>query len=293
MKYDLAGPSIENILTFDVEDWYQGLDLPLVRWENCQNRLSIGLECIVETLAKYSTCATFFILGRVAQEQPGWVRRLAVAGHEIGTHGWSHTPIYRQTPAQFRGELRCSLEALQELSGQSVRGHRAAFFSITADSLWALEELTAVGIGYDSSIFPVHNYRYGIPCACRFPHRWPTLPLWEFPLSTLSVARLNVPFSGGFYARLWPYAWLRWAIRRLNHLGQPAIVYFHPWEFDACQPRLKGEIPWLARATHYYRLTRPPGILDALLTDFRWTTMGHCLSTRYRKTSQTTAVCKG
>ena len=243
--------------------------------------MSIGLEYIVETLARHSTHATFFVLGRVAQEHPDWVRRLAAAGHEIGTHGWNHTPLYRLTPAQFRGELRRSLEALQELTGHAVRGHRAPFFSITTDTLWALEELMGIGLRYDSSIFPVHNYRYGIPDAYRFPHRLPTLPLWEFPLSTVSFGRLNVPFCGGFYARFWPYAWVRWAIRRLNDLGQPAIMYFHPWEFDAQHPRLKGELPRLARATHYYRLTSPPRILNALLTDFHWTTMEHFLKTPY------------
>ncbi|MCB0241471.1 MAG: polysaccharide deacetylase family protein, partial [Anaerolineae bacterium] len=41
-------------------------------------------------VASYATIATFFVLGRVAQEQPDLVRSLAAGGHEIGTHGWDH-----------------------------------------------------------------------------------------------------------------------------------------------------------------------------------------------------------
>ena len=231
-------------------------------------------------VASYATIATFFVLGRVAQEQPDLVRSLAAGGHEIGTHGWDHTPLYRQTPEQFSVQLRRSLVALQDLTGRAVRGHRAPFFSINVGTLWALEELTSSGLRYDSSIFPVHNYRYGIPNACRFPHRLPTRLLWEFPLSTVSVGRLNVPFGGGFYARFWPYAWVRWAIQRLNDLGQPAIVYFHPWEFDPGHPRLKEELPRLARTTHYHRLTHSSQILSTLLSDFHWTTVEHFLNTR-------------
>jgi polysaccharide deacetylase family protein (PEP-CTERM system associated) len=263
---------MRNILTFDVEDWYQGFEIPVTRWRDLPDRLSVGIEFILQTLAECAVRATFFVLGQAAFEHPALVRRLADAGHEIGTHGWSHTPAYRQTPAQFRSELHRSLNVLQSLSGQPVLGHRAAFFSITGRSLWVLEELAQAGLRYDSSVFPVYNYRYGIPCANRFPHKLARLPMWEFPLSTLSIGGINVPFSGGFYARLWPYAWIRWAIRYLNTKGQPAIVYFHPWEFDAQHPQLRTETRWLARATHYHGLGRAPQILHALLRDFAWTT---------------------
>jgi polysaccharide deacetylase family protein (PEP-CTERM system associated) len=265
---------MQNILTFDVEDWYQGLEIPHACWADLENRLSVGLDFILGTLAEYAARATFFVLGQAAVEHSASVRRLVSARHEIGTHGWSHTPAYRQTRAQFREELRRSLDVLQSLSGQPVLGHRAAFFSITARSLWVLEELAGVGMRYDSSIFPVHNYRYGMPRANRFPHKLPELPVWEFPLSTLSFGNINLPFSGGFYARLWPYAWIRWAIRHLNEKGQPAIVYFHPWEFDLQHPRLQTGTRWLARVTHYHGLERAPQILRALLRDFRWTTLG-------------------
>jgi glycosyltransferase involved in cell wall biosynthesis len=56
----------------------------------------------------------------------------------------------------------------------------------------------------------------------------------------------------------------------LNRQGQPAIVYFHPWEFDPVHPILRTDVLWLARRTHYHRLARTRSVLAALLNDFTW-----------------------
>lgn len=264
---------MRNLLTFDVEDWFQGLELAPARWREFAPRLEIGLTVILELLAQHDVRATFFVLGVVAQEQPALVARIAGAGHEIATHGWDHTPIYRQTPARFSADLEHSLAALAAVTGQPVRGHRAPFFSLTAATPWAPELLAAAGIAYDSSVFPVHNHRYGIPGSPRFAH-WLAPGLREYPLSTLRVGGLNIPFSGGFYARFWPYALVRAGIRTLNRQGQPAIVYFHPWEFDPDHPVLRGDARWLARRTHYHRLGCTRGVLAALLRDFSWGPLG-------------------
>jgi polysaccharide deacetylase family protein (PEP-CTERM system associated) len=263
---------VNNLLTFDVEDWHDAFAMyyPPGQAPSGASRLAIGVDVILAALDEHGVRATFFVLGCTAQSAPGVVRRIAAAGHEIGTHGWSHVPIYRQARATFRAELDRSRALLQDLTGQAVRGHRAALFSITARTLWALDELAAAGMAYDSSIFPIYNYRYGMPRAARFPHALAPLPLWEYPISTLALGPLNWPFSGGFYARLWPYGWIRAAIRRLNRAGCPAVAYFHPWEFDPGHPRLGAPLPWLARATHYHRLGSTRATLHALLRDCAW-----------------------
>ena len=56
----------------------------------------------------------------------------------------------------------------------------------------------------------------------------------------------------------------------LNRQGQPAIVYFHPWEFDPDHPILRTDVAWLARRTHYHRLALTRSVLAALLNDFTW-----------------------
>lgn len=89
-------------------------------------------------------------------------------------------------------------------------------------------------------------------------------------ISTIGVGNVRLPFSGGFYARLLPYAFIRRAVRTVNAAGQPVIFYLHPWELDPEQPRLTAEIPYLYRLTHYYNLASTANKLEELLGEFRF-----------------------
>ena len=67
-----------------------------------------------------------------------------------------------------------------------------------------------------------------------------------------------------------PYALTAWGIRRINQLErQPAIAYFHPWEFDPEQPRVESA-DVRSRFRHYLNLSRTRARLERLLTEFRW-----------------------
>lgn len=235
------------------------------------------MDAILDLLAQADVHATFFVLGCVAQEQPEIVRAIAAAGHEVGTHGWSHTPIFKQTPAEFRSELRRSLGVIGDITGEPVVAHRAAFFSIRADTLWALDELQDAGVRYDASILPAYHYRAGMPRAPRGPFRINGGSVVEFPVSTLHCGFLNLPFSGGLYVRALPYSLVRRAFRRLNASGAPGIAYFHPWEFDLAHPRVRLGGSWLTHASHYHALHTAEAKLRALLRDFAWSPLGAVL----------------
>src|SRR3954464_13696233 len=94
-----------NVLSFDVEDWYMGIEQPLARWEGFEKRLDRGLLPALDSLARAGQRATFFVLGRCAEEHPALIRRIAEGGHEVGTHGHSHTKVYEMTPAAFEADL--------------------------------------------------------------------------------------------------------------------------------------------------------------------------------------------
>jgi polysaccharide deacetylase family protein (PEP-CTERM system associated) len=270
-RHSEPDPLLLNALTFDVEDWFHGMNVRPVDWPSYQDRLAFGLSKILNVLAEFEVRATFFVLAPLAESHPRLIRALADAGHEVGTHGISHVPAYRQTPAEFRDELHRSIAILEDVTGHAIFGHRAAFFSITGETLWALPILADAGLTYDASMFPIHNARYGIPDAQRFPHRL-DCGLIEFPISTVRLrpARINLPFSGGAYARILPYPFIRWAIKQINRQGQPTLVYLHPWEFDISQPDLRGTVPPLYHFTHYHNLRSTEGKLRALLRDFRF-----------------------
>ncbi len=272
-----------NAFSVDLEDWYQGLEIDMDDWGPYAPRLSHGLDPLLELLEEAGVRATFFVLGWQAERTPDVVRRLARAGHEIGSHGWSHRFVYRLTPDAFRDELRRSRALLRELSGQPVTGFRAPFFSITSESLWALDVLVEEGFRYDSSIFPTLNYRYGIPGAGR-EAGWITTPsgarLFEIPLSTLrwpgarAARGVNLPLGGGGYFRLYPYAATRAMVRRLHASEHaPLVFYVHPWEYDTGQP----DVPMpraFPKFTHYHNLATTRGKTRRLLADFRFSTLG-------------------
>ena len=268
-----------NALTIDVEDYYHVTGFESVvrfdDWEQYESRVERNTQRLLDLLEAHHTTATFFVLGWVGERHPQLVRAIQTHGHEVASHGYAHQRIYMQTPEQFREETRRSKRILEDVTGQPILGYRAASYSITKESLWALDILQEEGFAYDSSIFPIHHDRYGIPNYQRFCHvlnGHGKGKLVEFPISTLRMSRSNLPIAGGGYFRLFPYTFIRWGLRHINsHERQPALVYLHPWEIDPGQPRIHANA--LARFRQYINLDKTEGRLIRLLRDFTFGTM--------------------
>ncbi len=273
----MDGTPITNALTIDFEDWYQGLEIPYSEWGRFEDRIEAAGDKLLGILDDGGTKATFFMLGYVAEKHPEIVKRIEAAGHEIGTHGFSHTLIYTQSPEVFKDELTRAINYLEDLTGKKVLGHRAPFFSITKDSLWALDILGELGIKYDSSIFPVLNYRYGIADAPRFPYtiKRAKHEFVEFPISTLKLPGFTLPISGGAYFRIYPYQVTKQAIKSVNRGGQPVTFYLHPWEIDPDHPRI--DVPRRIALTHYFNLGATERRLRKLIRDFKMAPMKEVL----------------
>ena len=264
-----------NAFTVDLEDWFHGIELDPGDWARQEPRLAIGTRRLLELLAAAEVRATFFVLGAAAEAAPDFVREIAAQGHEIATHGYGHEFVYRLGPEAFRADLERSLEVLGGLVDTPIRGFRAPYFSIVRGTEWAFEVLQSCGIQYDSSVFPVRNYRYGIPDAPRWAHRI-TPEMLELPPSTWRLAGRNLPIAGGAYFRLFPYTLIRFGLRRVNAEGQPAVFYLHPWELDPGQPRLP--LPRRVAVTHYHNLMGTERRLQRLLSEFRFATAAEVLA---------------
>ena len=265
---------IRHAFTVDVEDWYHGIPIPGEDKALAERRLERGVHLLLDLLAERDTRATFFVLGPAAAEHPVLIRRIANAGHEIGCHGWAHELIYRMTPGEFREDTHRAMSEISNITGSPVTTFRAAYFSITKDSLWALEVLASLGFRSDSSIFPVHNWRYGIADFEPRPHRieTPTGSIFEFPLTTRKVFGQNLPVSGGAYLRIYPYSLTRSNFLALESVARPVIFYIHPWEFDPDHPRVSFH--WKARFTHYVNLGSTEKKVRQLLAEFRFGSLG-------------------
>lgn len=278
--------TLTNALTVDVEDYFHvsafSKHIDRNDWDRYSCRVEANTRVLLEMFGQAGVRSTFFVLGWVAERYPDLVREIAAAGHEIACHGYSHELVYRQTPAVFRDESRRSKEILEDIAQRPVRGYRAASYSIIAESTWALDTLAELGFEYDSSIFPVHHDRYGMPDAKREPHVLKTPAghsLVEFPLSTFEIGSYRLPISGGGYFRLFPYGFTRYALRRINVKDQlPFIFYLHPWEVDPQQPRIKANL--LSRFRHYQNLERCQQRLARLLRDFAFDTVEQVLANR-------------
>ena len=266
---------MRNALTVDVEDYFHvaafARQIDPATWDSFSLRVEYNTQRLLDLFAEREVRATFFVLGWVAEHCPGLVRAIAEQGHEVACHGYSHQLIYEQTPAVFREETIRAKVCLEDHAQRPVLGYRAASYSITKRSLWALDILAELGFAYDSSIFPVHHDRYGIPGSPRWPYRIDTDggSLIEFPPSTLAVGGCRLPVAGGGYFRIYPYQLTRFALSRINRIeGQPFIFYLHPWEIDPRQPRIHAG--WLSTFRHYTNLSRCEERLRHLLRDFQF-----------------------
>jgi len=259
-------------LSVDLEDYFQveafASRIPRSRWPFIPSRVRQSAVRVLELLERNRCRATFFVLGWVAEREPSLIREIAAAGHELACHSHFHRPLFRLTPSEFREDLRRSRGAIEDAGGVKISGFRAPTFSITRESMWALEVLAEEGFEYDSSIFPIRHDLYGIPGACPWIHR-ESLPsgqsIWELPPSTVRVGKMSLPFGGGGYLRLLPMSFTRWAIETTHRReGRPVMVYFHPWELDPDQPRLEGG--WKSRLRHYRGLAKTEERLQEILS---------------------------
>jgi polysaccharide deacetylase family protein (PEP-CTERM system associated) len=263
---------MRNILSFDVEDWHQSTfdpSLPITA------RVPDATVRILDLCAAAGARGTFFVLGLVARAYPDLVRRIGAAGHEVALHGMAHAPVHAMSREAFRSDLRESRDLVEQAAGAAVAGYRAPDFSITRESLWALQVLAEEGFRYDSSLFPFAGPRYGVAESFPLPYRvvCDGAELVEFPLATTVLLGRRVPAAGGGYFRLFPSPYHRMAMRRLNQMGGPAMTYFHPYEIDRHEiPRSPHRIPLRLRLSQGLGRRGVERRLARLVREFTWAT---------------------
>jgi polysaccharide deacetylase family protein (PEP-CTERM system associated) len=265
-----------NVMSVDVESWSD---------ESCEP----AMNYLLKQFKMRNVKATFFVLGTIAESLPDLIRRIATEGHEIASHGWSHTPIHKLTPQDFTNEIKRCVDYTYRITGVRIIGFRAPIFSITRKTLWALNVLAENNFHYDSSIFPFRGTRYGIPDFPRFPVQmeWGHYRLMEIPMSTLVGFGRNWPVSGGGYFRLLSYPLIRKAFKKINSEGLPFITYLHPYEFESQPLRYtsRGSFHslkwWKLRFFEFQQNFRRRGMrykLERLLEEFRFGTVQYLLN---------------
>ena len=274
---DRLATGIVNAMSVDVEDYFQVSafenTISSKDWDTLPCRVETNTNRILDLFAEHDTKATFFMLGWVAERYPELVRSIVDSGHELASHGYTHTRVTQQTPEAFSEDIAKTKSLLEDIAGCEVLGYRAASYSIVKKTLWAHDLLQEAGYRYSSSIYPIHHDLYGIPDAPRFSYYPNEQGLLEIPITTVSLLSHNFPCGGGGYFRLLPYRVSRWAMQHVNKTDkQSCVFYFHPWEIDPEQPRQQG-ISRKTQFRHYLNLERMKDRISRLLTDFNWDRM--------------------
>lgn len=263
-------------MTVDVEDYFQvsafEKSISPNDWSKLPLRVGDNTNRLIDLFAEYDVKATFFCLGWVAEKCPSVIQRLVSEGHEVASHGYDHTRLGFLDRKGFVEDIGKSKKILEDTAGVKVVGYRAPSFSINENTQWVYEVLSELGFTYSSSTYPIEHDLYGVPDWPRFMHERPE-GIVEIPIPTLRNKDTNKGIGGGGYFRLFPY-WL--SKRRIEQFlrseTEPYNFYFHPWEIDSKQPRIK-KIPMKSRFRHYVNLSHMERKLRSLLNDFQWGTM--------------------
>jgi polysaccharide deacetylase family protein (PEP-CTERM system associated) len=272
-RLNLPGVTVvKNALTIDVEDWYHvcGVELPQ-SVPRSEYRVRAATERILDFLNERGSRATFFMLGIVASSEPELVKRIAADGHEIASHGWSHTLIHQLSPDQFRDELSRTEEIIVTLTGNLPVGFRAPQWSVSDRTPWVHEILAERGYRYDSSLNPLPFI--GDCRGLRVPSRISTAAgeLREFPPLVTSTWFGNMPTGGGWGFRFFPVGMISRTIAALNRAGAPAVLYLHPRDVDPGGPRL--DLPLLKRYASYGGRNDALPRMGSLFKQFEFTTL--------------------
>lgn len=273
-----------SAFTIDVED---GVSIAMrdvfgIKTEQT-NRVVINTQKILRLLEQHNVKATFFLLGKVAEDFPFLVKEISKLGHELGVHGYNHLQFFKMTPDEALDELTKSKKLLEDISGEEVIGHRAPAFSVIPSTAWAFDIIAESGFEYDSSIMPINGKIYGWPDFSKEIIHITTSKgnkLTVVPLSITKILGKEIPFSGGGYLRLFPFSFINNSFKT-NGKKRSNILYIHPYELDTERypeyyfkalkqttffRQLKMRSYWINRKKTYFKL-------EKLLNNYSFTTL--------------------
>lgn len=228
-----------NILTFDTEEWY--IEKINFGGRNFRYKeLDLKLLQLLDDLDNRNLKATFFCLGKLAEEFPEKIQWISERGHEIGCHTNSHKWLNKMTPKELFEDTTEAIKRLEDVSGKKVVSFRAPAFSIGSDNKWAFEVLAECGIKNDASVFPVARDFGGFadanidrPCILDYNG----VRLKEFPIGITSLCGHKFAYSGGGYFRLYPY----WFLRRSMVGTDYSMWYFHLADLISMKFKMKSK----------------------------------------------------
>jgi peptidoglycan-N-acetylglucosamine deacetylase len=79
---------------------------------------------VLDILAEHGVRATFFLIGQRAARAAAVARRIALEGHDLGNHTWSHRSLWISGPGETARQVGQGHAAIADAAGQSPRFFR-------------------------------------------------------------------------------------------------------------------------------------------------------------------------
>ncbi len=223
-------PKKKIILTFDLEFWYNSKFLKKYLSQNedpPNDYVRESVEPILNLLKQHNQKVTFFVLGQIAERHPELIKKIFQSGHEIASHGYSHTILSQLGKDGFEREIEKTNQIIEQIIGQKPTGFRAPNFSLNNKTKWAFDILKKHGFKYDSSIHPFSfkkNFQYSLK---------------ELP-----------PSLGGIYFRAFPF-WFYLILVRIFSKTDSPVIYLHPHELFDSAPRIESAPRFLKKIKYW------------------------------------------
>ena len=123
-------------------------------WQDYPSYLDPLIDIVLDRLKRHGLRITIFIVGKDAslEKNAAALARIAQAGHDIGSHSFSHEPWFHiYPPEKVEEEIRVAEEHIERVTGHRPKGYRGPGFSLTPETLRVLSRR---GYVYDASTFP-------------------------------------------------------------------------------------------------------------------------------------------
>lgn len=225
--------------------------------------LEQGMPRLLDLYAKYEVKATFFYTGKIAELVPKVVSMAHDAGHEIGSHGYSHEVNQAFDVLHYKdqvGHLTKSKEILENIIGEEIISFRAPAARVNHNTVSALLE---TGFKVDSSVSSQRIDMFMSFGAIK-KLNWLTAPRLPYFTDEKSIFKkgnsglFEIPISAfgfpyiGTFMRIAPA--LNRFTRNILHLetkinGRPFVFLTHPNEFIN-EPRIDAQIQ--RRGSNYF-----------------------------------------
>ena len=247
------------LMTVDVESF----SIPLNRcdYETGKRVYEQGLPSLLDLFAKHDCECTFYFTGEMAEMFPEAVEIVRDAGHEIGCHGYDHSPQRAFDSLRYEEqveELKRAKKVIEDVAGRT-ESFRAPMLRINEDTVRALEE---TGFKTDSS---VASQRFDGPFTfgSRRKLKWLIAPRKPYYLSYESTVRrgkssiLEIPISAflisysGTVMRRSPFLTKilqKYLFFEAKITNKPVVFLIHPNE---CL-EVRGEIVPTRRSENFF-----------------------------------------